>query len=465
MTGSPLADALVSTITRHRLLVPGERVLVAVSGGVDSMVMLHTLHRQEYQVEAAHFDHQTRNGASAADAAFVKECCAQLNIPFHATSEAIEQNAKDAGKSFEGYARERRYAFLLETAARLGGIAVATAHHEDDQAETMLMGILGMASGFGLSGIAPVYEQNEIRIVRPLLECSRAAIETYAFAHKVVWREDCTNEKTCCTRNRVRLELLPLLETYNPEASRALARLADIMRTDGDYLDDCANTLLDAPVLDRSVFRKAPEALQRRMLKLLARRVGVNLSYERIISAIPFVREADTGKCFDLGNGASLYSTSDKIFLRTSNDTPQNAPLPCVPLNVPGETQLPGCVIHTRFLPVAGDIRSLCSPTKQYFDADKLTGELWVRSRNPGDRIIPLGMEHARKIQDTMVDSHIPSFQRDSVPLVLMDAEILWVAGYTRSSLARVDDKTTRLLEIDYSGISSEKIDTRCFRD
>jgi tRNA(Ile)-lysidine synthase len=299
----PFLHRMGQYIAQHDIIAPGDRVLVAVSGGVDSMVALHALHQLGYAVEAAHFDHQTRNGASADDAAFVQETCARMGILCHVTSEAVEADAHQAGRSFEDYARERRYAFLCRTARERGGIPVATAHHEDDQAETMLMGLLGMTSGFGLTGIAPVREEQGIRIIRPLLSCSRDSIEAFAESRHLSWREDATNKQACCTRNKVRLELLPILRTYSPHAGTALARLADIMRTDSACLDGIAEKMLgNSPlVLDRKAFRNAHEALQRRMIKVIAQRLGINLTHERTINAIGFSKDVEVRRTVRIG--------------------------------------------------------------------------------------------------------------------------------------------------------------------
>lgn len=445
------------TIKRHAMLVPGGRVLAAVSGGVDSMVMLHVLHELGYVVEVAHFDHQTRTGASTEDAAFVEKCCVKMGIPCHTSTEPVKQDAIHAGRSFEEYARERRYAFLVDTAERLGNIPVATAHHEDDQAETVLMGILGLSSGFTLNGVAPVYSKENVLIIRPMLNCSRAAIEAYAREHDIAWREDATNAEDCCTRNRIRMELLPLLRKYNPQAGNAIARLADIMRTDGNYLDDLAEQAIDGMnvkeppfMLDRSIFLGLPEALQRRMIKLLAQWYNTALTYERIVNGIGFIRSGTYGAKYELGGNVVLHITASTISIYSSEERAINNR--CLPLEVPGDTLFLGSMLRTRILnrrELPEDIRSYCSATKQCFDAETLTTSLQVRSRKAGDRMIPLGMTHACKIQDIMVDLHIPAFQRDSVPLVIAGETILWIAGYRRSSLAPVDASTTRVIEME----------------
>lgn len=463
MKNAPESDALVqqaaATIRSNAMLPPGASVLAAVSGGVDSMVMLDVLCRLGYRVEAAHFDHETRNGASAEDAAFVQQACAEKSIPCHVASENVVMDATESGRSFEEYARERRYTFLMEKAAQSGCYTLATAHHEDDQAETMLMGILGISSGFGINGMRPVYEHSSVRIIRPLLQCSRDAIMTYAQKHGILWRDDATNAETCCTRNRVRLDLLPLLRGYNPQAARALARLADIMQIDSEYLEHQARKILaqqhvEQPpfVLDKTSFLDIHEAVQRRLLKLLVQELGVSLSYERTLSAIAFIAEGVSGGMLELGGDVVLHLTDTQLFLQCQGDNSEDVAGMYVPLKIPGDTVFGEYQLQARILnqpdPLPTDIREWCSPTKQYFDADKLTGNLYVRSRQRGDRMIPLGTHHSCKVQDILVNLHIPSFQRDEIPLVMIGEELLWIAGHKRSRLAAVDSNTTRLLEL-----------------
>jgi tRNA(Ile)-lysidine synthase len=468
MKGRPAKEALLArmeqTIARHDLFIPGQGVLVAVSGGVDSMVMLHALQRLGYPVAAAHFDHQTREGVSAEDAAFVRESCKRLGIPCYAGSEPVAEAARTAGQSFEGYARVRRYAFLVDAAKSAACSCIATAHHEDDQAETMLMGVLGMASSFGGAGMTPVSERDGIRLVRPLLHCARTLIEDWARQHCIEWREDSSNRHACCVRNRVRLELLPLLETYSPRVRRVLSRSAALLRTDGECLDALAADALDRCVceardggsawtLNRQAFLDLPEALRRRVLKRLAINIQVDTTYERIVSAVQFIQAANTGKRLDLGGGATLRLENATIFLQKGAGASAVEPFARTPLNLPGQTAIPGHLIVTRLLPAATglpeDISNWCLPTRQYFDADKIDGDLYVRSRRPGDRMTPLGMEHARKVQDIMVDLRIPSWRRDAVPLLTLGDTILWMAGYRRSNHAAVNAASTRLLEVE----------------
>ena len=451
------------TITRHAMFTPDTRVLVALSGGLDSMVLLHVLRQLAYPVAAAHFDHQTRDGASAKDAAFVREMCSSLRIACYEDSAPVTQQAAALGESFENHARQLRYAFLIDAANKAACPVIATAHHQDDQAETVLMGLLGLASGLGIAGIAPVVSRMGVRVVRPLLECSRAAIASWAHQHDIPWRDDHTNRQATCTRNRVRLELLPTLEEHNPRVRTALARVADVLRVDGEYLDACATTALEEwegahegtggdITLPRAAFCSLPEALQRRIVRLLALRMSVPLTHERLVNAVMFIANAETGKRFELGNHVVVELVRTLVVFRTVAQGVETTLLSDGTVDVPGKLIVPGGRLETRVLsaetvPPTG-IRSWCTSDKQYFDFDKVVGTLHVRARKPGDRMQPVGMRHTRKIQDIMVDRHIPADQRDTTPLLLMNNEILWVVGHVRSSHALVDATTTKLLEV-----------------
>lgn len=452
-----------ATIMRHRMLAPDDKALAAVSGGLDSLVMLHVLRGLGYRVTAAHFDHHTRGKESKRDAVFVQDACKALSIPVVCGGAHVKRDAQQLGRSFEAYARERRYAFLIDAAQQSGCSIIATAHHEHDQAETMLMGILGLASSFGMTGIAPVVERDNHRIVRPLIDCSRNLIKAWAIKHGITWREDQSNIKPCYVRNRVRHEFMPMLEEYNSGARRCLARAADIFRVDQQYLDETAAKRIEqcmtylrpgCPVmlLDRTVFRESPEAVQRHMIKALAIRININITHERILQAIAFMHAGAPGKMIDLGDGAMLYADKSHVHVLPAGATQQNKAWKGVRLSIPGETRVPGYRFVVRCMDTeelqSDDIRRRCAHNRQYFDMDALGAGLRLRRRRPGDRMRPLGMGHARKIQDIMTDCSVPAYLRDATPLVTMGKEILWIAGWRRGDAARINAATKQLLEI-----------------
>ena len=441
----------------YGMLGAKERVLAAVSGGADSVALLVVLCRLGFTVEGAHFDHQTRGGESRIDAVFTGDLAKRLGIPCHHGSEAIEAVAASLGRSFEDYARERRYRFLYRVARAQGCTAVATGHHADDQAETVLLRLLRGSSPSGLGGIPPVREVAGLRVIRPMLGIRRQELRSWLRAQGLVWREDATNSDRKIPRNRLRLGLLPELERdYNPRVREALNRLAEAQRCEDDLLEQIVSEMLEpcvdsAGAIDRARFRECHEGLRRRMLLRLAWRRGVDCPYERVLSATAFIAEGGTGQRFDLGGGVVLYNG------RSHTEFVEAAPEPPPPqageihLRIPGETVAFGRRYSARLLlgrPM-GRLSDYCTPSRQVFDADTMADGVWVRHWRPGDRMVPFGMTGSRKLQDYFVDIGLPEPRRELQPLLVTQEHVAWVVGHATSALTAVTSLTRRILEIE----------------
>ncbi len=431
----------------------GEKILVAVSGGPDSVCLLHVLKELGYTVEAAHLDHQTREGASAADAAFVTALCDGLGVPLHAESRAVEAEAEASPLSFEEYARKVRYAYLADTAEAIGCDAIATGHHADDQAETVLMRVLRGAAPGGLSGIPPLRMAGNVRIIRPLLDCTRKAIVAYLDQRQVAYRIDHSNTDTRFLRNRLRHDLLPMLTAeYNPRLPEALVRLADVQRAENELLDDTVVEFLErcftAGRIKRDVFARGMVACQRRAVVAIGWRYGVECPYDRVEGARAFIADGPAGRCFDLGGGVLLRNARDltNVIRGEAARDDREIGLAC-----PGETTAFGLTFRVRFLEMtpAVPLTQYCTPSRQVFDANVLGAALTVRLRRPGDRFIPLGMGGTKKVKDYFVDAGLPVSDRDRVPLLMSGGRIAWVVGYAMSAEFAVTQHTARLIEVE----------------
>jgi len=477
-SASSLTKKARATIAGHDMLRAGQRVLVAVSGGADSVALAYVLAELGYPIEIAHFDHETRDGASAADARFVERLANRLNAPYHLERRPVAREACAAGKSFEHHARDLRYAFFLRTARERGIAAIATGHHADDQAETVLLRILRGSGLQGLAGIPPVRETDGARIVRPLIACSRVEILAYLRARRLRYRTDVTNAHRSFPRNRIRHELIPMLErAYNPAVRAALLRLAEMQRRQNAYLRPFEEKALKRSLdptgaLLRAPFRELPEMLRHRCIAQWTRARGVACDYERILAAADFIVHGATGRRLDLGAGTLLYNGREAAYLLGETIPETVAPVALVfPPDLSRDTRAKrdkkGQSRHTacpcaetralgrRFLvrrlerPPRAALKSYCTPTRQVFDADALGEELIVRTRRAGDRFTPLGMSGAKKLSDFFIDRGVPAPCRDIVPLVADGARILWVVGYMPSALAAVGRRTRRLIEIE----------------
>ncbi len=433
---------------------PDARTLVAVSGGPDSVCLLHVLLELAVPLEVAHLDHQTRDGESAEDAEFVRGLARRLGVPCHVESRPVAREAADTGQSFEEAARSARYAFLLRTAADTGCEAVATGHTADDQAETVLLRLLRGTTPKGLAAIPPICLREGISVVRPLLTCTRAEVVAWLEERGIAYRTDRTNADVRFLRNRVRHELLPMLrERFNPRVDEALCRLAAAQRIEDDLLSRMANAALETCArhesgLDRARFRALDPAIAQRVMALMAWRWGVDADYDRIGAAVDFAARGRTDRRFDLGGGVLLANTEECT-------APAAPPAPVfeevAPIAWPGETVAFGhrFRVRERPAPLPENPAAYCSPARQVFDVDAIEGGLCARFRRPGDRIHPLGMAGTKKLKDYLNDIGMPPADRDRQVLLTDAHRILWVVGHGASRDAAVTEATQRILEVE----------------
>ena len=431
----------------------GGTVLAAVSGGADSMALIHLLHRAEVPCAIAYFDHHTRQGESTEDGRFVAVAARSLVLPFHLGGGDIAANAAASGESFEMAARRARYAFLLDTARAHGYSTIATGHHADDQAETVLLRLLRGSSPAGLAGIPPRREEGGIQIIRPLLDITRGEIRAWLMTENIPWREDATNAETDALRNRVRHELLPLLvRDFNPGIQEALKRLATLQRQDGALLDRLAAAARDEMAdesgrLIRAVFRSLDPALQFRCMTDQIRRAAADANFETVSRAVVFVAEGPAGKQIDLGNGVALYlSAEHAVFAPLAMEEPADE----IHLTIPGVAT----GFDTRFearrpdaLP-PGPLADHCHAGRQIFDGDALGDTFVIRRRSAGDRFRPLGMEGTRKLKDVFNDQGLTRPERDRQLVVESGGRIVWIPGHTVSRDAAVTEHTRRYVEL-----------------
>lgn len=447
-----LLERVSATIRRYALLEPRDRVLVAVSGGPDSVCLLHVLCALGYQAGAAHLDHLTRNGASTEDAAWVRTWTADRGVECYVRQWPVADEAHFMGRSFEEYARTVRYAFLAETAHAHGYGAIATGHHANDQAETVLMRLVRGTSRRGLAGIPYRREQDGVPIVRPLLDCSRATILEYLERHTLEYRTDASNTDEHHLRNRVRHRLLPeLARDYNPNLCDALSRLAALLQDDEQLLDrlaarEAAACGIADNRLDRKVFAGIDHALQGRMLLLLAWRNGAVGSYDRIRDAIAFVCEGATGRRFDLGDGVQLRNGRRYAHVETDADLQSE-----ITLTVPGTTRVGDYtfIVSPPKVAEACNWRTYCTRTRQVFDADALEGALTARHWRPGDRFTPFGMKGSKKLQDYFVDAGVSVPERNARWVLSSSGSIVWIVGGAIDARVAVTAESRRIVEME----------------
>ncbi len=457
-------------IREYGLLSGGEKVLVAVSGGPDSVCMLNVLNNirrvLDIQLHIAHLDHGLRGDESAADAGYVESVAAALGIPTTIEKKDVAEWRKTSKISLEEAAREVRYRFLESVARQTGAKRVAVGHTRDDQVETTLMHFLrgsGIQGLRGLKAAAPLpygAKDDGIWVIRPLLEVTRQETGAYCSAHNLHPCKDTSNDQVRFLRNRIRLELIPLLRQYNADIDSALLRLADLAGEDADFIDEQAAAICYTAVtsegcltcLDSGKLRGLPLALQRRVFRIILEREYGSLKNIEATHIDSLVRLlfSDTGRSVNLPGGKVIANERNRMVMAAPGSTA--CPWPALTrdytLKIPGETKLPGWLVSATVMKENffkdDDIFSAS------FDLARIGGELTVRGRKAGDRFHPLGMVHSRKLQDFMVDSAIPRSWRSSVPIVCSPEQVVWVVGWRIDDRVKVTTDTQGVLRLDF---------------
>jgi tRNA(Ile)-lysidine synthase len=413
-------------------VAPGQTLLAAVSGGLDSTVLLHLLadlrERMGFRLHAAHLDHGLRGAAGEADAAFAAQTCRRLGVPLTAARRPVRPRP---GESPEAAARRVRYRFLFAAARALGGARLVTAHHADDLAETVLMRMLAGAGSAGLAAMA----RPRPRVVRPLLGVPKAALRDLARARGIDWREDGSNADPRFARNRLRHEVLPALEAARPGAAAALCREARVLADEADYLARAAADALapllreagnGATALDRAGLAALHPALARAGLARLLGDLVPGHAGTAHVEALMDLARGRTGRRADLPGGVVAEARYGLLVLARPG-APEADPLPGpVPLRVPGVTPVAwaGLALEARWRRPDG------APGWAYFDPAAFSGPLTVRPRVPGDRFRPAGMGgHGRSLKRLFIDRKVPRDVRERTPLVVAPEGILWVVG------------------------------------
>ncbi|HEX5219381.1 MAG TPA: tRNA lysidine(34) synthetase TilS [Verrucomicrobiae bacterium] len=445
-----LLEHVEQSIRGRKLLRSGDRILVAVSGGLDSMVLLHLLHdlapRFDWKLCVAHFNHQLRGRASDADERLVKNTAAKLSLLIRVGRGDVTGHAKQKGVSLEMAARELRHRFLAKTAQRLKCAAVAFAHHADDQVELFILRLLRGAGGEGLAGmrwqfVSPADKQ--LRTVRPLLDVTKETLRQFAAARNIQYREDASNASVDILRNRVRNELLPLLrQRFQPGIDRAIRRAAETLRADSEIADEAARVWLKLKPAKRR-FAEQPVGLQRRALQLQLRDLGIRPDFDLIelirrsvgqpvtVSPGLHVQRDDSGRVFRM-------SVPPNVFRRGRATVSLKGQS--------GVLQFNGAEISWHKTQVRGAVLGRAAPNREIFDADKAGEHIVLRHWQAGDRFRPIGMRTAVKLQDWFTNRKIPPEQRRKLIVASARGEIFWVEGERIGEKFKLTEETRRRL-------------------
>ena len=470
---------VLATIRRYRMFSTGEKVLVAVSGGVDSMVLLTVLMRLPLQLKLAvfHMNHELRPEAEE-DAALVARYAAAHDLPCYTVRPARDLQTSKGNSSVQVAARGERYRLLTLVADQHGFGKIALGHHADDQVETVLMRFLAGAGPEGLAGIPPVRD----RYVRPLLEVGRGEIMAYARSLNLQWAEDASNQKPVYLRNRLRHQLIPYLEKeYQPGLRGRLRETAVICREWQEVLAELGGEVLARWGLVQSDGRLSPNrnggylvsaaawqelfpAVQRLLFRWLFFSLAKTDSYLEFVHSEAFVRliTAPEGKRIDLPGGLIALKEDQAIWLGPATAAAKayaqgevRERWERVALMVPGVTVLPAQIgeVESQLLTVEAlptDWNGV-SPAEFYFDADQLAFPLYLRPRKPGDRFQPLGLDGSKKVKDLLISAKIPRHERWAYPLLVDGKDrILGVMGLRPAERGKITAGSRRVLYLRY---------------
>ena len=444
-----LPTQIERTVREQKLFRRGERILVAVSGGLDSMALLHLLaglaESQRWQLRVAHFNHQLRGRASDSDERFVKRAAGKLGLPF-ASGRADVRSAADAqGESLEMAARRLRHRFLAQTARRWTCNCIALAHHADDQVELFFIRLLRGAGPEGLGGmkrISPSPADRSIRLVRPLLATGREELRAFAAEECVQFREDASNDSREILRNRIRHELLPLLQReYQPAIRKLVERVMELVIGDAEVVIEAARTALR---MKPRTIAGWPIGLQRRIIQVQLRRRGVAANYQLIellrtrtdqtVSITPQLSVL----CDPMGRLRFLKPQAVEFHEgMVEVDVSRGA----------GEVSFGGLELSWQRQNSHGDVRRSAGSGLEYFDADSLGPRIILRHWRPGDRFQPIGLKHEVKLQDWFTNRKVPhARRRELVIATSVTGQIFWVEGQRIGEPFKLTTATRRRL-------------------
>lgn len=457
-----LLSKLALTIREQRLFKTDDTLVVALSGGADSCALLNlliSLPGFNLQLVAAHLNHCLRGNESDGDEDFCHKLTKGYGIPFESCRVDVKILAKSGGLNLEDAGRQARITFLDQVHKKHNAKAIVTAHHSDDQSETVLMRLL---RGSGMSGLAGMRYRNQRGYLRPMLNISRVQIEQYLAENGLTWREDASNLDTIFLRNRIRHELLPLLEQYNPAIRQRLTATAAILSDEDLLLESLAEQAIEKSwQRDCNVFgcrcatlKAHPAALQRRILRQAFKALAGNLerlSLEHIEAIRQLMNSPRPNAQIALPQNIKAVREYELILLCINKDKAQDDSAELI-ITTAGRYQLPtGGALEVQIYPapLALDVHGL-PVDSACFDLDKLPLPWLVRTFRSGDRLQPFGMSGQKKVKDIFINLKIPLSKRKQIPLIFCGKDLIWIVGLRSSGKGRVNDTSSTVAKVSF---------------
>lgn len=447
------------------LIAPGDKVLVGVSGGADSIALLHVLHWfsriQDYSLIVAHINHMARGKDSDADADFVESIAKKLELPFYLKKIDVGIERLQLKTSFQDAARIIRYQFFEETLQEVGGCKIALGHSADDQVETILMNIV---RGTGLKGLTGIPQVRGC-IIRPFWGIHRKDLEIYLKENDISFRDDSSNSDKKYLRNRIRHELIPKLETFNPGIKKCLQQMSGIAREEDSLLSQMTRDIFNQKLGECNKkniaweikdFQTYPIALRQRLVREIFCRITGDMqaiTAYHIQQIINLFNSPKTGKVLNIPRGVTVTCSYESVlFSKVIGGICEKESL-VTPIAVPGTTELlEGHIrrVQTQIFTDKRDLSSLDIERQAFFDLEKTGLSIQARFFRPGDRFCPLGMAGNKKLKSFFIDQKVPQSMRSQIPILTnTDDDIIWVYGQRISHLYRVTEMTEKVLFIE----------------
>lgn len=456
-----MKEQVLKAIKEHDLIEKGDNILIGVSGGADSIALLYVLleikEEIDFNIFIAHVNHGVRGDEALEDERYVEYTAKKLGLPYFSKRVNMNEYARAKKISSEEAGRELRYGFFREILSKIGGGKIAVAHNKNDQAETLL---LRFFRGTGIDGLKGMDYRNG-DIIRPILGIERGEIEKYLRDKNIEFKIDRTNLEPVYNRNRIRLEVLPYIqEYYNQNIVDTLWRTSQLMSIDNGFLEEYSNKIYHkivrskdeySIILDGKIFRREHRSIQNRIIRNCILELNGNLmgiTMKHIEDIITLFLERGTGKSITLINNLVAKTSYDDFIIERPNRKETKGSVHKIRIN--GSTYIDelGYEIKTEVNSIHNLVLDNSNRYKRYFDYDKINGNIYVRNRKDGDRFVPFGMEGCKKVKDYFIDEKIPKDERDKIPIITDDKNIIWIVGYRTSQLYRITENTKNVIAI-----------------
>ncbi|MBU3090295.1 tRNA lysidine(34) synthetase TilS [Clostridium gasigenes] len=447
----------------NNLIENNDKILVALSGGPDSVCLLHMLHSLKDELNltigAAHINHMLRGEEATGDELYVEKLCKNLSIPCYIARIDIDSISKKTSMSHEMVGRDERYKFFEAISNKHKYNKVAIAHNANDQAETVIM---RMMRGTGLEGLVGIRAKRGENIIRPILSLSREEIETYCSEKKLEPRIDKTNLENIYSRNKVRLDILPYMkENFNEDIIQTLNRMASILQKDDEYINKQCNKAfkeyceleLESLLINKELFKLDDAIVTRVIKKSFIDYSGkyINFEMKHIYDVIDLAKKG-TNKKIDLPNDIIAENIYGNIYLKYKKKKEGNHQNNEIFIAKEGlsnnNLRFMNYIVNIEIINNKKNIEFSNNDLIKYFDYDKIRKGIIIRTRKDGDKIRPLGMTGNKKLKDIFINNKVPKDERDIVPIICFDNNISWIVGHKVSEDYKVTQKIEKIIKI-----------------